>query len=669
MSLMAGFDLIAEVSREAILRLLQQTVLMEGRAIVTPFDLDVPVSTPVGEELLAHMIVTQLALDLVGDRDVQLSFNFANSSIISDTPGLFAVSLLDGVITVRVALQLFDEPPYRKVVGADLGQAAVELQLTPGAEAKVTAALGTLPLPSAMFIQLGRQAVETYVRGMGVQKLPTRFIVVPGISGSIELVQFERLELHNIRNLAVGLFGMLIPGAPSGNVGSKTTTAIAPGHDVAVSVSARAFHELIFCPNLGDPLNLTTPQLPPTCGQGEGIVHDGVTLTRIQDQFVNGGIDVAGNVSKSGTCYDATGSFHAVTTISMSGSALVSSTVVDPPYIHVVVPWYCQLVMALLGPIGLAIQAAMDSSAKSNVQTLMESMKAMSGGGGVPFSTSGFPGARFDAVQVSPEGLTLNGRIDTNLPAAETPGVRLVGSVTPGELRFLSTGTFHVDLACMEGDYSYLEYRQAQSGSYGVVPTLLGRPLTLEWSLADQSGASAVALTAATGQATLTVASKFPFPLPGGTWKVGQVHVSYQKGMNSIQLSNDATEGSFAILLNVRATDPAGNVATASRWVHFDGSVVIIDDDYQVRLAQCIGSWIGVVNRKILQRDRVPPWVPVNLPELPVLADFVRAVMRVGTPEADQYLALVTLAHGPTLTRALQQPMMLRPARGQADRV
>jgi hypothetical protein len=667
MSLMAGFDLVAEVSREAILRLLQRTVRIDERAIVAPFDLEVPVSTPVGEELLAHMIVTQVTLDLVGDRDVRLSFHFANSSVISDTPGVFAVSLLDGVITVRVPLQLFDEPPNQKVVGADLGQAAVELQLTPGAVAKVTAALGTLPVTSAAFIQLGRQAVETYVRTMGVQKLPTRFTVLPGMIGSIELVQFERLELHNIRNLAVGLFGMLIPGAPSGNVGSKTTTAITPGHDFAVSVSPRAFHELIFCPNLGDVLNLTTPQLPPTCGQGGGGVYDGVTLTRIQDQFVNGGIDVAGNVSKSGTCYDATGSFHAVTTLSMSGSQLVSSTVVDPPYIHVVVPWYCQVVMALLGPIGLAIQAAMDSSAKSHVQDLMESMKALSGGGGAPFSTSGFPGARFDAVQVSPEGLTLNGRIDTNLPAAETPGVRLAGSVTSGELHLVSTGTFHVDLSCMEGDYSYLEYRQAQSGFYVVVPTLLGRPLTLEWSLGDQSGASAVALTAATGQATLTVASKFPFPLPGGTWKVGQVHVGHQQDINSIQLSNHATEGSYAILLNVRATDPAGNVATASRVVPFDGSMVIIDDGYQVRLAECIGSWIGVVNRKILQRERVPPWVPVNLPELPVLADFVRAVMRVGSPEADQYLALITLAHGPTLTRALGRPAPLRSERGHAD--
>jgi hypothetical protein len=127
------------------------------------------------------------------------------------------------------------------------------------------------------------------------------------------------------------------------------------------------------------------------------------------------------------------------------------------------------------------------------------------------------------------------------------------------------------------------------------------------------------------------------------------------------------SDGDGAILLNVRATDPAGNVATASRVVPFDGSMVIIDDGYQVRLAECIGSWIGVVNRKILQRERVPPWVPVNLPELPVLADFVRAVMRVGSPEADQYLALITLAHGPTLTRALGRPAPLRSERGHAD--
>jgi hypothetical protein len=660
MSLTAGFDVVAEVSREAILRLLQQTVQIDGRAIVAPFELEVPVSGPGGEGLAAHLIVTQVALDLVGDHDVRLTFHFANGSVISDTPGLLTVSLLDGMTTVRVALQLFDEPSNRKVVGADLGQAAVELQLTPGAVAKVTAALGTLPITSATFLQLARQALETYVRGVGVQKLPTRFTVEPGVLGSIALVKFDRLELHNIGTAAVGLFGMLIPGAPLGNAGSKTSTAIAPGHDLAVSMSAHAFHELIFCPGLGDPLNLTNPQLPPTCGQGGGIVHDGVTLTRMADQFLNGRIDVTGSVSKSGTCYEATGSFHAAITLSMSGSQLVASTVADPPSLRVVVPWYCQLAMALLGPVGLAIQAAMDSSAKSSAQALMDSMKGLSGGGGPLLSTSGFPGARFDAVQVTPEGLTLNGRIETSLPPVESPGVRLAGSVTIGEVSPVSSGTFHVDWSCMEGDYRYVEYRQAQSGFFLVVPTLLGRPLTLDWSLSSQYQVATVPLTGANGQAMPTAACKFAVPLPDGIWKVGQVHVGYQVGKSSIELRNDPAEGSYRLLLNVRARDPAGNVATSWGYVHFDGSVVVIDDGYHERLAECVRFWISVVNRKILQRDRVPPWVPVNLPEPRILTDFVRAVMRVGTPEAEQVLALTTLAHGPTLTRALQGPMLGR---------
>ncbi len=152
-------------------------------------------------------------------------------------------------------------------------------------------------------------------------------------------------------------------------------------------------------------------------------------LTSISDTFADDRIDINGTVEKSGTCYDAHGSFHAAVTLSIQAGQLVANTAVDTPSIEIEVPWYCQLAIAVLGPIGLVISGIVSSYMDIAIQKMM-SMAGGLGGKGMTFGTGGFGGATFDDVVVTPEGLTLHGFAPTiSMPLPQTPGIKIEGSV------------------------------------------------------------------------------------------------------------------------------------------------------------------------------------------------------------------------------------------------
>ena len=60
-------------------------------------------------------------------------------------------------------------------------------------------------------------------------------------------------------------------------------------------------------------------------------------------------IDVQVKVSKSGFCYDATGTVGARIKIKVTGGNLIVQAQVDPPNIDVDIPWYCWIAGAVIG--------------------------------------------------------------------------------------------------------------------------------------------------------------------------------------------------------------------------------------------------------------------------------------------------------------------------------
>jgi hypothetical protein len=663
MSTMAGFDVIVEVSTETALRLIQANVNFGGVALSPPFSLEVPVG--LGTDSYAAVIVTGMSLDLVGDQGINLVLNFQNTSIISKSPAL-TITLLDGTVTIGATLQLVD---FRgqKALATDLSAATAQIFFSDPAKSRIAAGLSNLPIDTGQLISFATTAMESFVRATGQHIIPNpTFTVEPGKIGSISQGRFERLTLHNIAGRSIGLFGMLLPDKPLGNASQKSVSLIPPGQDLCVEIGQDAFQRLIFCPNLAG-IGGSVASLPPPCGSGT-LDKDGVTFTSFADSFGNGQIDINANFTKSGTCYDATGSVHAAITLSLSkvaGKSLVAAHVaVDDPFINVDVPWYCTLAEVLIGPIGLLIADSIQSSAKSAAGDLQGAVSSLTSGG-IVSGTGSLSGATFNQVTINTEAIVLAGTVAVDLPVAQSPSLTIMGSVTTSDRKLISNGVYVVSDGCMEGSYPYFEDAQSQSGTFLATATLLGRPLNLEWHLECWEGfwgynsspklVSAAILKGTSGTVVLDgVSTSFPFPLPGGSSIIQPVHVAYSTTSNTITLSNLSGEGNYGFILTVKATDPAGNVATAQNGVGFEGDTVIILGGYQEKLAQCIRELLDRLKR--IRTDQlvvIPPWVPVNYPDPGELAGLIRFLAAQSTGEADEFLLQAKLAHGSSYLRAL----------------
>jgi hypothetical protein len=660
MSRMAGFDLVVEVSKQTALKLIQSNVAIGGTQLNPPFVLPVTV----GPESLAWVMVTGMSLDLVGDQGINLVLTFENTSIISTTPA-FTITLLDGSMTIGAMMQLVDSGnPDEKVLAADLAAATATVVFSAAAESRITAGLAGIGIGTAQLVSIAEAGMEDFVRSAGKKVIPApAFTVKPGIIGSISMGRFERLLLRNIAGRSIGLFGMLLPDKPLGNAGDRTSSSIPAGQDLSVEIGADAFHRLIFCANLAGSGPVSA--LPPTCGGGS-LARNGVTFTSFSDTFGHGHIDIDSSFQKSETCYEATGSVHARVTLSLAkiaNQSVVSAHVtVDEPHIDVDVDWYCELAQALLGPLGLWLRAEMEASAKSAAKDLQSAVSSITGGGLV-FGT-GLAAARFNSVSIDPEAIVLCGTIAVDLPLPESPGLALAGSVTTARRWRIAEGEYVVTHACWGGTYPYYQEAQAQSGTFLVVPALLGTPLTLEWRLECWPGyfgfngtkfVGPPILGGQSGEAVLAdVTTAYPLPLPGGTSIVQPVRVSYDATNTRIRVGNIPADGNYGFMISVKATDPAGKVATASIGVRFEGDGVAILGDYHAKLAECIAGILERIKRRRLDEvGEVPPWVPVNYPRPDELIALMRFLAAAGTAETDQALLHTKLAHASSYLRAL----------------
>lgn len=78
---------------------------------------------------------------------------------------------------------------------------------------------------------------------------------------------------------------------------------------------------------------------------------DDVTLTDLTVTLASGALKVHAAVSKSGTCYDATGTVDASIAISVQNGVLKVDPTVGNPVTDVDIPWYCYVVAGLLGAV------------------------------------------------------------------------------------------------------------------------------------------------------------------------------------------------------------------------------------------------------------------------------------------------------------------------------
>jgi hypothetical protein len=531
---------------------------------------------------------------------------------------------------------------------------------------------------TASLVTVLQAAAATYLHSLVSVAVGKGISVLPGQPGSLKPLRFSSLQLHTIGTKALGLFGMLFPEKPTGNSQQKTTSALTGAHEICISLSPETFHRLEFCPALVSKFKVSdVAGLPGPCGGASGVEVEGVTITSISDSFGDGHVNVDGSLEKDGFCYHAEGTFHGEITFTATGTTLVPNLWLAEPDVDVDVPWYCgpvQFVYEVFGFLQKLIneaifQAIAEGIADSAIESITEKgLQAQKIG-----ATSN---AEFDAVAVTPEGLTLNGNLTVVLPFPQQAGIALTGSVTTSNAEVIGTGT-HLAIAgfCPPEEFPYTEYAQTQTGAYQVVPTLLGLPIKTFWSIIPGDGSSPIPLNepGIPTEGDLMIPNQtveYPFPSANGSIVTGvEMHLHTATSDDAIQLANVPDEGNYMFTLRVRVQDSRGKIFQEETYVQFEGDAVVMGGGYDQYVSSCERQFEQWMNHHLSAADFVAPWVPVDFPAPDTIAAYVRKLWNVGSQQALAALAEAKLAHGRSLQRGLLSGRALSASEALATRV
>jgi hypothetical protein len=665
MTLRAGFDLVAEVSNAALLDLIRTQFTIQGKPANAPFEFDIPVTAL---DANAHLIVSELLLDLTDDDRLTLTLNFQNSSLIAPSPGV-EVSLLAGNLTIAAPLLLAPGPSPFQVLAMDFAAADVTLAYTTP-DSEILPGLAGTGTTVKKFRDTSGQAAAGFIQGMGLTPLTgVAFPVVPGANGSVSPLVFERLEVHCIGNTdpakqAIAFFGILLAANDAkGDHTLKTSTAIVPGssslgpREVAISLSPEIFHQMFFCPAMAVGLQTTVPELPPPCGSDFLFVKDGVTFHMLVDSFAAGHVNIDGSFSESGFCYEAGGSFHGEVTFTAAGTTITPHVEMDEPEIDVDVDWYCGPAGGVaIGLTALINVAIVDAIAEAIAEGMGKDALQKSVGSALPSSSvGGFGGALFDLVTVTTEGLTIQGNIPMFVPfVSGLPKISLSGSVANLGSTVHSKGTYHyggIPPVCDPKDFDYSLVLQRQRATFEAIPEFMGLPVQLEWKIGDQ-------VMHKSGSLTIPEHCQYPLPLDsGGTSVYQDVHIGYVVGPDKIELKNVPEEGNFNVVLSVTATDPGGQQATNSVYVAFEGHLVQFEEGYEEYVNECqnaLRAWIHQQTEDFTASTKpTPRWVPIDKPAPERVFDLVYSLATSSKPSVKAVLAQTITAHGSSFLRAL----------------
>jgi hypothetical protein len=685
MTKLAGFDLVAEVSNEALIEMIASEWKIAGTSASPPFELETKVAQT-GVSATAHFIFHAIGLDLHGNDTVTLELKFHNSSLLATAPVALQLSKLDGTLRVTAPVTLVNGAKSdERVPAVSLTTAKVSIDFSAASTAAIAAALTGLPLTVQMLDTLLEKHVTDFIRGLGTQTFPQRFKVVPGKDGSMS--RFASLEVHCItdadrKKQALGFFATIFTGQPAGNAALKSTTAIPPGKDVAVTVSANVVEKLLLCPAVAKHLIPNEPdmtkalaQLPTSCGKASGYATKGVTLTSIGSDLAAGHIALHGGVKKSGPCYEASGSFTAEIELKYGyykkGPDYVYGlhpvVTVHDPDVDVDIDWYCWIAAwAVLGTVGLVATGILNAVGESIAQDLAnEAIASLVKDTSLStLSTPSFSGVDFDTVNVSSDGLTLAGLVETASRATPIPSLALQGSVITSASKAITTGTHVSQGRCPAGTYPFKIVSKDQTAKYRADPTLLGRPLTYTWKVSAgrmlglmyETTSAVTVPSSGTGSVTIpNVQTHYPQPLVDGTFVQQPVTMTYKVTDDLIELTNVPKQGLYHLWITVDATDPMGQTAAATAHAVIEGEKAEMGGGYDKDLADCLDR----INQKLKEKSFaahqpfIKKWVFPDHPSEKELMELVTTLLDAGLPDTDETLAHLRLHFGPVIHQAL----------------
>ncbi|MBK8954088.1 MAG: hypothetical protein IPM34_00840 [Saprospiraceae bacterium] len=314
-----GYDMVIEVSSQSLQNLLSAVFDNDG--------------------FLEGLLPSSLG-NLLGF-EVALDFN--------RPPSLPASAVNPVHLSVELNLSLGLSGTLDLVVGMDVNRDASNLDVVifdfPNKLYSCTLTVSGLP---ATVTNLAANAIKNSLENNSIPIVP-----VPVTRTSTNTLDITRADVKviddatSVNNDALGV-ALTFGGGSIGNLNNFTSAFARAGAGAAVAINFSWICRNI-SPKIEEGIGLPAGSFAGCSFSGEHEIRDGVKLTSMSIRPDDDFIQLSGTVSKSGTCYDASGRFSARIQVAIVAGELRVSFETDDPDIDISIPWYCYLGAAVLG--------------------------------------------------------------------------------------------------------------------------------------------------------------------------------------------------------------------------------------------------------------------------------------------------------------------------------
>jgi hypothetical protein len=273
MSLLAGYDIVIELSNELVRELVITNLRLSGAKAAPPFEFSVPFKAEPGNASAGafHLNVNAIEVDLQTTRPTTIQIFFADAS--AETP-IGTISSLDGCIEVPVYFPYILTKNNEAYISLDLsGIEPWRIAFTSESRQHAESQLHGTALSYSHFEASCQETLAEFIQKQGLLLIPTGLTIVSE-QGEVSPLKFHELEAHGVgpaekAQQALGLFGTLfIDHSYDGTASFKTRSAIPTGLQVTLSISSDVFRRLVFCDSVAEVLGCTIDDLPTACGGG-----------------------------------------------------------------------------------------------------------------------------------------------------------------------------------------------------------------------------------------------------------------------------------------------------------------------------------------------------------------------------------------------------------------
>jgi hypothetical protein len=343
MSLLAGYDVVIELSNELVRDLIIANLRLSGAATAPPLVITIPLKTGLKDTIVGafQLNVTAVEVDLQTTRPMAIKLFFEGASVETPTA---TVRSLDGCIEIPVYFPDVLTKNNDAFLSLDLSEIEPwSVSFTRASMQYAEEQLQGTTLSYLLFESISQETLCGFIQKQPLLVIPLG-LNVTSKEGAISPLRFYQLEAHGIgptekAQQALGLFGTLLAAhSYEGTPSFKTTTAIPAGKQIALSISADVFHRFVLCDGVAEVLKCAVRDLPTTCGDGGGRgghPHSCYSLNSIEAKLKDNSIALCGGFKTD----LGDGAFESEVALRIDNGAVISavklldvSVSTTPPY-------------------------------------------------------------------------------------------------------------------------------------------------------------------------------------------------------------------------------------------------------------------------------------------------------------------------------------------------